>query len=86
MGLLATNYSIGTVAALIAPADSNPVSIHIHNNSEHSIYVGSANVTTTTGLNILKQQTEEFYLTPGDSLYAISDGASRDVRVLRLSK
>jgi P pilus assembly chaperone PapD len=86
MGLLATNFSIGTVAAIIAPADSNPQSIHIHNNSEHTIYVGSSNVTTTTGLNILKQQSEEFYLTPGDNLFAIADGASRDVRVLRLSK
>jgi hypothetical protein len=86
MGLLASNFSVGTVAVLIAPADSNPQSIHIHNNSEHIIYVGSSNVTTTTGLNILKQQSEEFYLTPGDNLFAIADGASRDVRVLRLSK
>lgn len=86
MGLLASNFSIGTVATIIAPADSNPQSIHIHNNSEHTIYVGSSNVTTTTGLNILKQQTEEFFLVPGDNLFAISDGASRDVRVLRLSK
>ena len=86
MGLLASNFSIGTVATLIAPADSNPQSIHIHNNSEHTIYVGSSNVTTTTGLNILKQQTEEFYLTPGDNLFAISNGDARDVRILRLSK
>jgi len=86
MGLQARNFSVGTVAVLIAPADSNPQSIHIHNNSEHEIYVGSSNVTTITGLNIIKQQTEEFYLTPGDNLFAISDGANRDVRVLRLSK
>ena len=86
MGLLASNFSVGTVAVLIAPADSNPQSIHIHNNSAHTIYVGSSNVTTTTGLNILKQETEEFFLVPGDNLFAISDGANRDVRVLRLSK
>lgn len=86
MGLLASNFSVGTVAVAIVPADANPQSIHIHNNSEHTIYVGSSNVTTTTGLNILKQQTEEFFLVPGDNLFAIADGASRDVRVLRLSK
>jgi P pilus assembly chaperone PapD len=86
MGLLAINFSIGTVAAQIAPADSNPVSVHIHNNSEHTVYLGGSNVTTTTGLNLPKQTTEEFYLTPGDSLWCIADGATRDVRVLRLSK
>jgi len=86
MGLLAINFSIGTVAAEIAPADSNPVSVHIHNNSEHTVYLGGSNVTTTTGLNLPKQTTEEFYLTPGDSLWCISDGANRNVRVLRLSK
>jgi len=37
-------------------------------------------------LNLPKETTEEFYLTPGDSLWCISDGATRDVRVLRLSK
>jgi hypothetical protein len=86
MGLLAINFSIGTVAAQIAPADSNPVSVHIHNNSEHTVYLGGSNVTTATGLNLPKQTTEEFYLTPGDSLWCIADGATRDVRVLRLSK
>lgn len=83
MGFLATNYSVGTVAVLICPADSNPQNFHIHNNSEHDIYIGGANVTTTTGLNVLKQQTEEFYIVPGDALYAISNGDSRDVRTIR---
>lgn len=86
MGMIAINYSVGTVATLIVPADSNPQNIHVHNNSEHPIYVGGSNVTTTTGLNILKQQTEEFYAVPGDALYCISDGNARDVRVLRWTK
>lgn len=83
MGFLAVNYSIGTVATLICPADSNPQNFHIHNNSSHTVYVGGANVTTTTGLTVLKQQTEEFYVVPGDALYAISDGSDRDVRTIR---
>lgn len=82
MPFVATNFSIGTVATLIVPAHSNPQEVHIHNNSEHTIYIGATNVTTTTGLNVLKQQTEELYLVPGDALYAISNGADRDVRVL----
>lgn len=86
MGIIATNYSIGTVAALIVPADSNPQNIHVHNNSEHPIYVGGSNVSTTTGLIILKQATEEFYAVPGDALYCISNGDARDVRVLRWTK
>jgi hypothetical protein len=86
MGFLAVNYSVGTTAVLICPADSNPQNFHIHNNSSHTVYVGAANVTTTTGLNVLKQQTEEFYVVPGDALYAISDGADRDVRTIRWSK
>jgi len=83
LGFLATNYSVGTAAVLICPVDSNPQNFHIHNNSQHAVYVGAANVTTTTGLNVLKQQTEEFYVVPGDSIYAISDGADRDVRTIR---
>lgn len=86
MGFQATNFNIGTVAALITPAHSNPQQVLIHNNSEHTIYIGGANVTTTTGLNILKQETEELYLVPGDAIYAISNGADRDVRVLRTIK
>lgn len=86
MGFQATNFNIGTVAALIAPADSNPQQVLIHNNSQHTIYVGSSTVTTVTGLNILKQETEEFYLVPGDAIWAISDGDLRDIRVLRTIK
>lgn len=86
MGFVATNFSVGTVATLIAPANSNPQEVHIHNNSEHTIYIGASDVTITTGLNILKQETEEMYLVPGDALYAISNGDSRDVRVLRTLK
>ena len=86
MGFQATNFNIGTVAALIAPAHSNPQQVLIHNNSQHTIYIGGANVTTVTGLNILKQETEEFYLVPGDAIFAISNGADRDVRVLRTIK
>ena len=86
MGFLATNYSIGTVATVICPADSNPQNFHIHNNSEHTVYVGGSSVTTTNGLVIMKQTTEEFYIVPGDTLYAISNGADRDVRTIRWSK
>ena len=86
MGFLATNYNIGTVPSLIVSADSNPLNVHIHNNSEHTIYVGGTNVTITTGLNILKQTTEEFYVVPGDELYAISNGVDRDVRVIKWSR
>lgn len=86
MGFQATNFNIGTVAAQIVPAHSNPQQVLIHNNSEHPIFIGGSNVTITTGLNILKQQTEEFYLVPGDSIFAISNGADRDVRVLRTIK
>lgn len=83
MGFLAINHSVGTVAVLICPADSNPQNLHVHNNSEHTIYLGGPNVSTTTGLNVLKQETEEFYIVPGDALYAISNGDSRDVRTIR---
>ena len=86
MGFLATNFSVGTVAVRIVTADPNPLNVHIHNNSEHTIYVGGTNVTTTTGLNILKQETEEFYIVPGDELYAISNGADRDVRIIKWSR
>jgi uncharacterized RmlC-like cupin family protein len=83
MGFLAVNYSVGTVVALICPADSNPQNFHVHNNSEHTIYVGGSDVTTSSGLNVLKQTTEEFYVVPGDAVYAISNGADRDIRTIR---
>lgn len=86
MGFLAINYAIGTAASVICPADSNPQNFHVHNNSSHSVYVGGSGVTTTTGLVVLKQQTEEFYIVPGDTLYAISDGADRDVRTIRWNR
>lgn len=86
MPFIATNFNVGTVAVVVAPADANPQQVLIHNNSEHIIYIGGSNITSTTGLNILKQQTEEIYLVPGDALYAIAEGENRDVRVLRTIK
>ncbi len=83
MGFLATNFNIGTMPVLICPADGNPQNLHIHNNSEHDVFLGGSNVGTGTGLIVKKQETEEFYIVPGDELYAISNGDNRDIRIIR---
>lgn len=82
---IASNYLIGTAAALVVPASDRIQQVILHNHehsSNHEIYVNGPGVTTTNGMHIPNTETIQFNVAAGDTVWAISDGDARDLRVL----
>lgn len=82
--MFATNYSIGTVATLVVPATDGIQQVILHNHehaNNHEIFVNGPGVTTTNGLHLQHTETIQFNVAAGDTVWAIADGAARDLRV-----
>lgn len=83
MAIINQSISVGTVVVNIVEQDDNPQEVSMHNSDgSHSIWVGSSTVTTANGFEIEKKEALQIVVAPGDQLYAIADGANRDLRVL----
>lgn len=54
------------------------VSIHNVDNTK-SLYLGGAAVTTANGLPLLKQETMQLHMSPGETLYGVSTDNSGHV-------
>jgi len=81
----AQRYLVGTVAALVVPASDRIQQVILHNHehaNNHDIFINGPGVTTTTGLHLPHTETIQFNVAAGDTVWAIADGASRDLRVL----
>ena len=56
----------------------------VHNNDNTKVmYLGGSAVSTTNGLKLLKEETVQIDLAPGESLYAISASGSHVISFLR---
>jgi hypothetical protein len=77
--------TVGTASAvLLGGAFAGASKIHIHNHDNtNNLYLGSATVTTTTGLRLAKEDSIELNLYPGEAVYVISDGGNHTVSFLR---
>lgn len=77
--------TVGTASAvLIGGSSAGASKIHIHNHDNTlNIFLGDATVTTSTGLRLLKEDSIELNLYPGESVYAISNGGNHTVSYLR---
>ena len=66
--------TVGTaIPTPIDGASVNPIRLTIHNNDNTKVlYVGGSNVSTTNGLALLKEESYQFIINPGEMLYAIS--------------
>lgn len=77
--------TVGTAAP--AQIDGNSVQwtrLTVHNNDNTKVmYLGGSAVTTTTGLQLLKEETIQVDLAPGESLYAISSAGDHVISWLR---
>lgn len=85
MAIITQAFTIGTVATRIVSKDDNPQHVILHNHehaSNHDIYYGASNVTTSNGMHLLETETHQLVVAPGDEIYAISDGDNRAMRVL----
>ncbi len=56
----------------------------VHNNDNTKVmYLGGSAVSTTNGLQLLKEETVQIDLAPGESLYAISANGAHVISFLR---
>lgn len=74
MPLTSGVVSIGTAATLIdGTASSNPIHLHIHNNdNSDALYIGGPDVTTNTGMQLVKLDSLDIILRPGNTVYGVS--------------
>ena len=74
MTLFSGTTTIGTAATLIdGVAWNNPVILHLHNKDKSDdVYFGGPDVTTTTGLKVLKLDSLEITLHQANQIYAVS--------------
>ena len=77
--------TVGTATPVQIDGSSvNPIYLTIHNNDNTKVlYLGGTGVSTTTGLVLLKEETIQFTLNPGEALYAISGNGNHVISWLR---
>ncbi len=76
--------AIGTVATPIDGVHNQATLITIHNNDNATnIYLGGSNVTITSGLLLLKEQSYQFTLNPLEQIYAVSDKTGHIISWMR---
>lgn len=84
MAITSGQTIVGTSATQIDGSSANPSRLHIHNqDNTNSVFLGNISVTTSTGLQLLKLDSIELELNPGEALYAVSAGGSHTVSFLR---
>ena len=73
--------TVGTATpVLIGISSPSPIYLTVHNNDNTKVlYLGGTAVSTTTGLRLLKEESYQFKLNPGEALYAISASGSHTV-------
>jgi hypothetical protein len=84
MAITSGQQTIGTTRQLVDGISPNPSRLHIHNmDNTNSIYLGNEGVTTSNGLQLVKLDSIELVMNPGESLYAISSSGSHLISWLR---
>jgi hypothetical protein len=84
MAITSGQLTVGTSPIQIDGSSSNPSRLHVHNNDNTAdLFLGNGTVTTSTGLRLMKLDSIELELNPGESLYAVSAGGSHAVSWLR---
>lgn len=77
-----TAVAVGTTLVLAVAADDTHRVIYIHHQSNNAIYIGGADVTTSNGLHIEKDDTIAIELPSRQTIYAIASHAAQEIRVL----
>lgn len=77
--------TVGTTAVEIIPAADVTRHTYLHHDSNQSIWIGDATVTSSTGFHLHKTTYHELVLPAGSPLYAVADLAGQVVDVLYLA-
>jgi hypothetical protein len=84
MAITSGRQVIGTTRQIVDGVSPNPSRLHIHNmDNADDIFLGNETVTTANGLALVKLDSIELILNPGESLYAISATGTHTISWLR---
>jgi hypothetical protein len=84
MPLTSSQVSVTTSPTLLVAGETNPVLVHLHlHDNTDNVYIGNSVVTTSTGLRLIKQDSFEISLAPGNALYAVITTGTATVSVLK---
>lgn len=76
--------TIGTTATLIDGLEVNPFRLHIHNHDNtDAVYLGASDVSITTGLKLLKEDSIELIINPLEALYAVATKTGHIISYLK---
>jgi len=84
MALTTSQVTVTTNATLLVSIENNPILVHLHlHDNTDNVYIGNSNVTTSTGLRLVKQDSFEIQLSPGSALYAIITTGTATVSIAK---
>ena len=84
MTITSAQITVGTSPTIIDGLSTNPFRLHVHNNDNSAdLYLGNGSVTSSTGLRLMKLDSIELVINPGEALYAVSASGSHAVSWLK---
>jgi hypothetical protein len=84
MAITSGVITVGTVPSIIDGTSNSNFRLIVHNNDNtDAVFLGSSDVSISTGLQLLKQQTIQLEMNPLESVFAISDKAGHTISFLK---
>ena len=86
MTISQNQFTLGTVAELVCPADRNPQRVFMHNQATGTtklIYFGNKDLSIANGVHIDSGEVVQLTLNRGEALYAFSDPTGLKLAILR---
>lgn len=86
MTISQNQFTLGTVAELVCPADRNPQKVYVHNQETGTsklIYFGNKDVNLTNGVHIDAREFIYITLNRGEALYAFSNPGGLKLGLMR---
>lgn len=78
------HVTIGTAPTLIDGLEVNPFRLHIHNHDNtDAVYLGASDVSITTGLKLLREDSIELIINPLEALYAVATKTGHIISYLK---
>lgn len=77
-----TAVAVGTDRVIAVAADDTHRTVYLHHESNHAIYLGGDDLTTSNGLHMKKSENLAIVVPSRQTIYAISDTADQELRVL----
>lgn len=87
MPISSGQITVGTAATIIPETCVMPFAVEVHNDdNSDDLFLGGADVTTTTGMRVNKLEQLRVELNPLDRLYAVSSKSGHAVSYLAFRK